>query len=240
MSMTYQEQSSVRPDCPHSNLAPFATLILFALASLLLASCASQKAAGTEPDDMSVEEHQAAAAEEEEKAQDHREKYDPNAKEQKTRIDPSGDPSQVGQYETTTYNPTKSHLEEAKKHERHAEQHEKAAKALLDFEQKQCAKFPDETRANCPLMGQVEGVEDVNKGAKLSIADGVSLDAITDHMRCHFAFARTEGYDGMETCPLYLEKLSFEKIEDDHAVIIQTDDSNSVEAVRKRSRDHVE
>lgn len=235
---TIESSSAVR-FCPGSR-PRFSAFVLAAVGMIaLVVSCASQKTAGSDPDDMSVEEHREAAEKEEEKAEKHREQYDPSAKETKRRAQ-AGNPEAGIEYTTTEYNPTTQHLEEAKTYEEHAKQHEQAAQTLLEFENEQCAKFPEKTRAQCPLMGQVRAVEEVDGGAKLMIAEGVALDAIADHMRCHFAFARTEGYEGMETCPLYLNDLTIEPVESDHAVIIRTSDSSNVDGVRQRSRDHVE
>lgn len=217
---------------------PIAALVL-ALA-LTFSACANQKAAESDPDDMSAEQHQQAAEREEQKAGEHREQYDPDAIEQRPTVSMSRDPTEGHQYSIETYNPTEHHLEKAKKHERYAKQHANAAETLLAFEDKHCEKFPDKVRASCPLMGQVEAVDDVDKGAKLHIADSVNLEAIADHMRCHFAFGRTQNQEGMDSCPLYLEDLSFETLEEEHAVIIRTDKEANLEAVRQRSRDHVD
>lgn len=214
-------------------------MLAVTVAAAVVGACASQKASGSDPDDMSVEEHREAAEKEEQKAEKHEEQYDPEAKATKVEADVQNEPGAGVEYTTEEYNPTVRHLEEAETHEEHAKQHEQAAQKLVGFENEHCEKFPEESRAQCPLMGQVRAVEEVDDGAKLMVAEEVDLDAIEDHMRCHFAYARTVGYEGMDTCPLYLEDLSIDSSEEDHAVFIRTSDASNVEQVRQRSRDHV-
>lgn len=200
-----------------------------------LAACSSQ-APGTKPDDMSVDEHQAQAEAHEQMSEQHGEKYDADAEETRERVSslPEAD-----FYDIEVYNPTAQHLRTAKEHKSHSDQHRKAAQSLLSYKEQQCSKFPEETRSSCPLMGQIKAVEDVDGGVRITFNDGVPIQATVDHMKCHFAFARTQGYDGMPSCPLYLEGVSVEAQSDGQTVVMTTDKNEAVKPLRKLTKDHI-
>ncbi len=210
-----------------------ASLLTFVV---ILAGCATQNP-GTDPDDMSVEEHKQTAEEHEERAEKHEEQYDPEAVEARTET--ARETTGYETYSTETYNPTAEHLKEAKKHERHAEQHLEAAQTLETFEEKQCSRFPQDVRPTCPLMGRVIDTENVEDGVLVTFNEEVALEPTVDHIKCHFAFARTQGYEGMDSCPLYLKGISVEAKPGSNAVLLKTDNPDSVEPLRQRARDHV-
>lgn len=212
--------------------------VLFLLVSFTTA-CASGSQE-TEPDDMSVEEHRAAAEEHGEKAEQHAEQYDSDAKSQRQSpgVSTSADAPEI-EYTLEAYNPTERHKEYAEKHKRHAEQHREAAEALLEYEEKHCQKFPEETRATCPLMGQVASAENVDGGVRMSFREGVNFEAMADHIRCHYAFARTEGHEGMATCPLYVKKIEIDSDAESKTVTITAEGDEAVEKVRERAKAHV-
>lgn len=210
---------------------------LLALGFLTFTACSSQSA-GSKPDDMSADEHQEHSGEHQKKAEEHQEQYDPDARSTRSRVraETQGDVT----YKREVYNPTEFHNKLNERHKRHAEQHQKAAEQLRSFEEDHCSRFPEETRAACPLMGQIEKVDDIERGVQLTFADGAPVEAIVDHMKCHFAFARADGYEGMDQCPLYLEGVSIEREEDEDVVTVTTQESEAVEALRERSRAHLE
>jgi hypothetical protein len=199
----------------------------------LLAACGGSQ--GTNPDDMSAEEHRRAAATEEEEAAEHEAEYDPDAR---STMGTANAPTSESFYGPDLYNPTEVHLAEAQRHEDLAEEHRAAAEALEAYEEQECARFPPATRAACPLLGQLESVEDVEGGVRLRFAEGVPLDAVADHMRCHVAYARTRGREGMEHCPLYVEGAAVGT--DDGAVTLTTDaGEEAVAELRARARAHL-
>ena len=209
------------------------------VAIAFLAGCAN-KAKNTEPDDMSVEEHQAAADEHEERAERHEEQYDPDAESQRQVATAATRPNAGGStYRLETYNPTSRHEELAERHQEHVEQHEAAAQALLDYEEKHCARFPKKTRATCPLMGQVAGATEVKNGVRMSFHEDVNFEATSDHVQCHYAFARTEGYEGMETCPLYVNGIEVAENADARTITITAESKEAVEKIRERASAHV-
>jgi hypothetical protein len=216
-----------------SKSSKIAALTIFAATTLIVGACSSQ-APGTKPDDMSAEEHQQHAKQHQKTSEEHQEQYKSGARatREEVPVDPEKD-----FYSVELYNPTEHHQTSADQHKRHAEQHRQAAQTLLSYEQAQCAQFPKETRSSCPLMGQIKAVEDVDGGARITFHEGVPMQATVDHMKCHFAFARAQGYGGMKSCPLYLEGVSVEA--DGQSVTLTTDKPEAVEPLRKRSREHV-
>lgn len=208
-------------------------ILTFMLAVLVGVGACASPAPGTNPDDMSVAEHQEHARAHQEAADEHQKQHDPAAR---NRV--SADPT-TELYAAGVYNPTERHLIEDQQHQRHADQHSQAAQSLLNYKEEHCAKFPDATRASCPLMGQVKAVEDIDGGVRITFHDDVPREAAVEHMQCHFAFARTQGYEGMDSCPLYLEGISVEAEGEGQSVKFTTNKPESVEALRTQTRDHL-
>lgn len=224
-----------------SKFSKISALTIFAATVLLVGACSSQ-APGTKPDDMSAEEHQKHAMQHQNTSKEHQEQYKSGARatreeafDESRQARPTDPEKDI--YTTEVYNPTEHHRASADQHQRHAEQHRQAAQKLLSYEQAQCVQFPKETRSSCPLMGQIKAVEDVDGGARITFHEGVPMQATVDHMKCHFAFARAQGYEGMKSCPLYLEGVSVEA--DGQSVTLTTDKPEAIEPLRKRSREHV-
>lgn len=152
-------------------------ILTLIVSSVLAVGACSSQTPGTMLDDMSVEEHQAQADAHEEMSDEHKEKFDADAK--ATRERPTTNPV-LDFYQIETYNPTAQHLDAAKRHKTHSEQHRKAAQKLLSYEEQQCSKFPKETRSSCPLMGQIKAVEDIEGGVRVTFNDGVPIPATVD------------------------------------------------------------
>jgi hypothetical protein len=212
-------------------------MLTLVIALLLGVGACSSQAPGTKPDDMSVEEHKKHAEKHQKMSEEHQEQYKSGARatREEAPVDPNKDV-----YTLEIYNPTEHHQDSAKQHQRHAEQHDQAGQTLMAYEETHCAKFPEETRSSCPLMGQVKAVEDIEGGVRITFHDDVPMQATVDHMQCHFAFARAEGYDGMQSCPLYLEGVTVEAQDEGQSVTLTTDEAEAVEPLRKRSRAHLE
>jgi len=203
---------------------------LIAMTAAWLAACGSQ---GTHPDDMSAEEHRDMAAGDEAEADEHESQYDPDSRQ------PIG-ANTAGQsdlfYGLADYNPTEGHLAEAQRHQDLAAEHRAAAAALEAFEEQECARFPSETRASCPLLGQVTSVENVDGGVRVVLSEGANAAAVADHMRCHLAYARTQGREGMDHCPLYVEGAT---VDAEGGITLTTAAGDSAVAeLRQRARAH--
>ena len=205
-------------------------------AAALLISCAESSPA-VKADDMSAAQHHEQAEREAAAAQREAGRYDPSA----GRPSPFGDP--LGKdylYAVTVYNPTEGHLAEAEKHRTHARQHERAAQFLERFEEAECADFPAATRAACPLLGPVVRIDDVDGGVRMRFKDGVRVDAVVAHMRCHYAFARARAFEPSSSCPLYVRGIEIRRALEPTGVEIVAGDpklSKVVREIRKRSRE---
>lgn len=201
--------------------------------ALVAASCASTLPPGANPHDMSAEEHREHAAEERAKAQVHEERYNPSAGDEVA----AGGPFGYG-FGVSVYNPTGHHAEEAAEHRAHAKAHEAAAAALEQFEDEACKELPPKTRAVCPLFGQIDAAKNLSDGVAITPSSDVNRDALLAHMRCHLAYAATEGFEGMDACPLYVKGVTLEAGESD--IILHAPDPASANALQSRTATHVE
>ena len=196
----------------------------------LLVACAGT-APGARPDDMSARQHRDQAQAHASSAQDHDRKYDPSQERPR--------PFTRARAETDALdNPTQVHRRHAADHRRHAEQHAEAAAELENFRAVECGKIPPATRAVCPLVGAVERVEDVHDGVRLVLFPDARTDAVVEHMRCHYAFGREPGRQGMDQCPLYVRDIRIERGADGRSVTITSSYAQSIELLRQRARAH--
>ena len=203
------------------------------LAVALAVSCSASNPA-VKPEEMSAAQHRAEADREAETARHEAGMYKPQA----AQPAPFGDP--LGKdylYSVPIYNPTESHLKEAEAHRAHARRHEAAAQYLESFEQSECRKFPPATRAACPLLGPVARIDDIPGGVRVRFTEGVRVDAVIAHMRCHYAYAQTRGFDGSVGCPLYVRGLEIRPALDPLAVELVAKDEGTAREIRDRSRE---
>ena len=221
------------------------------LAPIFLLSACALFEAGTAPDDMSAEEHRRESDEHAEKAREHTSRYDPSTRIERDagRLSDSGRWRQDYDYRDTedhywggdSYNPSSRHLADARKHEALAAEHLESARYLERFEEAQCASFPPDTRAKCPLLGQMISIEEIPGGDRVRLAKDVDVDAAVAHMRCHIAFARSLGHSGMNSCPLYLDGVRVFRngTGDEVDFLIGDGDAEELEALRKKLREHL-
>ncbi len=218
------------------------------LSVLILGAASGCATPGSRPDDMSASAHAASADEAAKRATGHRESYDPEAREVRTRLrsygaygyDLYGLSYGYGGYsdlywEVEVYNPTRRHLARAKREEKHATDHRAAAEVLERFEAGQCSAFPPETRAASPLLGQVEDVADVYGGVRLRFAPDVDMNAAVAHVRCHLAFARTRARIGMDECPLYVGGVDVERLPRSRSIELSVADPEALEELKRRA-----
>ena len=180
-------------------------------------------------EDLTAAEHLAEAEREEARAAEAESRYDPDARE---RSGSEGiGPVTVG---GRAYNPTEHELAVAERHREHANAHRSRAEELLAFEARECELLPEESRAACPLLLDLERVEDVRGGVRMVFAEGPNLDPVVQHIRCHIAFAAARGDDGMETCALYVHGARVAV--QDNVVSLTTDRGEHVAELRSRVR----
>ena len=130
------------------------------------------------------------------------------------------------------------HLAESQYHENVAEEHEAAAEALEHFEATECRGIDPATRAQCPFRGHVAGVDEIARGARVHLLEGESPERALAQMRCHVAFARTQGRQGMPSCPLYLPGVDVRMAPDGRSIDVTSDDASAVDEIRSRMRRH--
>ena len=209
-------------------------VISWALGLVFAVACA-----GTEPrvkpDDMSAADHRQAAAHERELAQQNAALYDPAAARVSQFAPPVAADGNI-LFPASVYNPTEGYLQEADKHREHAREHERAAAALEHFEEGACREFPESTRVACPLLAPVAKIDDVPRGVRIEFITGARVDAIVEHMRCHYAFARAHAFDARVNCPLYMPGIKIQRA-GALAVEITAPDKAHVEELRTRSRE---
>ena len=79
-------------------------------------------------------------------------------------------------------------------------------------------------------------IEDVTRGVRVTFAQGARVDAIVEHMRCHYAYASSHAFDARVSCPLYMPGITIRR-SGDLAVEILAPDRAHVEELRSRSRE---
>lgn len=194
-------------------------------------SCATRQ---VQPDDMSAAQHREAAAREAEVARHHVGLYKPELARPSAL---AGANAKDYLYTAPIYNPADGHLSAIEVHRQHAREHTRAAKLLEEFEQTECKGFPPSSRAACPLLGPVTNIEDIPGGVRARFKDGIRIDVVVAHMRCHYAYARSRGFDTVASCPLYMRGIEINRAVDPWAVEIVSTDRKTARAIRARSRE---
>lgn len=204
--------------------------VLIASAAL---GCASTP--GASPEDMSAKSHEEEAKKHSDGAEQHDAQYDPNA-----RVSPPPDAisgSEFG-FAGTELNPTEVHRMQADKHRKHAEEHAAAAEWLRRAEEDACELISPTSRSLCPLLGPVVAVQDTTTGARIFVLKGTDVEAMIARIRCHLAFARTHGGEGMDSCPLYLPAIEVYQV-GPLEIELSARRQTSVRPLQQRVADHV-
>lgn len=182
---------------------------------------------------MSAEAHRQKAADEAVRGRAHQRRYDAWSKGSYEGAQ-SRDPDQL-----EPYSPAGVYRRLAGDQQQRARQHLEAARILGEFEEAECGAFPPEIRVVCPLIGQVDAVENISNGVRVRLADGIDVAAAITHMRCHLAFARSHGHVGMDECPLYLRGVHVERVARSHSIDLVPANLDDLEALRLRTSRHV-
>lgn len=217
----------------HARALSFVSLAMF------VAACGGATPGGR-PDDMSAAEHDRAAHQQEAVAEAHDANYDPAATATQARPAHASGVLDVTGLDgpPTVYNPTEEHHDQAEVHHQHAEDHAAAADALRHFEQTECHGVAANARASCPLISGLASADRIDGGVRIHLAPGVASDATLAQIRCHLAFARSRGYEGMAECPLYLRGLEV-RAGANGTIEIVAHDSATVDLLRTRIGTHV-
>ena len=199
----------------------------------LLLGCASTP--GAKPEDMSAKSHEEAAAAEAAKAEQHAAKYDPNAP---GAVDPEVAAGSDFGFEGTDFNPTDAHNMQAEKHRRHADDHAAAAETLRRAEEDACESIAPDSRSWCPLLGPVAASENTPNGVRITVREGTNVEALVARVRCHVAFANTEGREGMDRCPLYVRGVQVQQA-GPNSIELSTKGKASIRELQQRVADHI-
>ena len=194
----------------------------------VLATCGAGNQA-VKPDEMGAGAHRQEATRERQLAGAERSKYHP----EEDRPIGGANKGEIG----ASSNPTEGHLATAAQHEKHARQHEAAARALEKFEEGECGKLPSSSRAACPLLGPVRSLEDIPGGVRARLVSATPVDAVVAQMRCHYAFARARGFSENVTCPLYIRGIEIKRGDGPDAIEIVSLDPSVEREVRARARE---
>lgn len=211
--------------------------------SVLAAGCATTRAPGTRPDDMSYAEHMRASRKFKRAAAKHEKRYDPNAERVTTTIDTLwiSDPHSLGDHisgvpDVVVENPTEKHLDHARRRREIARQHAAAARALKRYEQRYCKGTPVAKRGAHPLRGRVLSVKNIPGGVRLQLKPGVSPTALRNKMACHIAHARLNGFAGEKNCPLHLRGIRFRVAPGGGSIELMAKRARLVPELRRRAR----
>lgn len=173
---------------------------------------------GTEPQDMSVAQHEKAAGADDVAAEQHGDQYNPNATQEQTRC------AKGGVCWSSEENPTEEHKADVAKHHELAAKHRAAAQALRDAEANACAGIPDEDRDESPFYhghdiasvseikattqrGKQQVESAVGARAVFRAVPGLTAEWLQREVDCHLARAAAVGNDmpEMDYCPLVLK-----------------------------------
>jgi hypothetical protein len=205
------------------------------LATYLIGCGGSQQT--VRPDETSAEGHRQQAKREGDLAHQETNAYSPAASRPSPFRDPIAQKDSDYLYSVPVYNPTEGHLREADKHRQHARQHEAAAQYLERYEQAECKDFPPATRAACPLLGPALSIDDIPGGVRVRLTQATRVDAVVAHMRCHFAYAQSRGFDAVAGCPLYMRGIDIRRGADPLTIEITSADPSAAREIRARSRE---
>lgn len=195
---------------------------------------------GARPQDMTESGHEQAAQAHASSSDEHRAKYEADATAQRRSLAPRFDEpgGKTPRFTVDEYNPTAHHLASAEREAKMARDHAAAAAALAGYEEQGCAAFEPPVRQACPLMGQIQRVEELRNGVRLVPKAGVNAEAWQVHIACHLAFAQAKGRQGMEHCPLGLPGLSAVTAGSD--VELTSDDAATIAKLQTLARDHLD
>jgi hypothetical protein len=199
--------------------------------AFLVFACAGQDKP-IRPDDMGAEAHRRAARAEQAAAREHLRCWD--EADRKPTIYAVPTDQNVYLDSIFWFDPRSHELEEAERHAARARAHDEAARLLETFETEQCTGVPDYARESCHLLGPVAEIRDIEGGLFLRFADGVDTQAIAAHLRCHYAWARKQGWDHAGGCPLDIAGVRFQVV--GPAILALSEDPRTVAEIRRRAR----
>jgi hypothetical protein len=224
------------------------------LIAISLGAC--KRATGTEPHDMSADQHQAMASQEEAQAANHSSQHDTIARELQQRCSLSTNAKICW---TETINPTKEHQKIAQKHKELASEHRAASQALQDAEANACAGLSEDDRDMSPFAHHAdirsvtklqEEKQVANSKAKITrtvgativfrAVPGLTAEWLQRVINCHLARNAAVGHDmpEMSYCPLVPKgvQATVRSIGDGFAVDVYSDDEQTAAEIWRRAQ----
>ncbi len=80
--------------------------------------------------------------------------------------------------------------------------------------------------------------QDTSNGVRITVQAGTDMDALIARVRCHVAFANTQGREGMERCPLYVPGVQVEQ-SGPNSIELSTKGKANVRELQERVADHI-
>lgn len=217
---------------------------------LLLSACTGLKSGGTPPQEMSAAEHRRHADQHSEEAKRHRDKFDPDASRTSPIAfqfpvvsRPDADPADLSQQRPAKHtkgNPTEKHLHHAHEHQRHAAEHRASALHLERSTDLACQGLHDDTRELCPFSEPDVLVVTTDEKVIITLTPDADSGEFLARLECHYAQATETHFEGMATCPLYIQKLDVKKSPDRSSIVISSEDPQSTRELLKRAQEFEE
>ena len=97
----------------------------------------------------------------------------------------------------------------------------------------------------CSLLAPCERGASTQEGDQfifrrtLTLAESVDRDRLLARIQCHVSFAGAGRAGSIHQCPLYLEGVSAAAGQDDHHILLETNDVGDVEQLRREVRQHL-
>lgn len=225
------------------------THIFASLFSSVLVACGGSQ--GTQPHDMSQEQHEAAAQQEEKAAGEHGQQYHPEATVEKEEC------AKGRVCWTSRSNPTEEHKKAAEQHRELAAKHRAAAAALAQAEATACSGIDDEDRDMSPFAHREDIVsatpiaEEVGRGKQrpneikgatvvFRAVPGLTAEWLQRLVDCHIARASSVGHQmpEMAYCPLVLKgvKATVSSTGNGFAIAVTSDEKATAEEILKRAK----
>lgn len=223
------------------------------LMPLALVALACGPAAGTQPHDLSVPEHEAAAAQDEQQASGHAHQHDPSATQQREQC--SAGKGRVCW--TVVSNPTAEHIKSAEEHRALAAQHRASSQALSNAEAQACAGLAEEDRDTSPFahvadiasvsqlkeeyaVGKNKETREAGATVVFRAAPGLTEEWLQRIVNCHLARNAAVGHDMAEMpyCPLVPKgaQASVRSVGDGFAVDIRSEEPATAAEIWRRAQ----
>jgi hypothetical protein len=200
-------------------------LLAGCLAAILCPACAHE----TPPSEMSVEQNRAAAWEASRQAQN-----ELAIASQRSTPANAGIAPELYLYPQGS-NLAQAQVDDARRLEKQAAEHEQAAAELEQAEAVECENVQPAQRSVCPSLGPVTSISDTDGGVRIAFGDPVQASMWLSRVRCHYAYARAHGVVNNPDCVLYLPDVEFLPTSNPRLVDVVARDPRTAAEIRRRA-----